>query len=101
MKQISLFLLITLTTNVYAEYRVYQYVVKNKIQFDDAPKSHMVTSTLDPVSYVSYHGGEGLITVNLLRTWLCPGHTAHKDLCKSPYQSIKSVTENTTAGTKI
>ena len=91
MKKTVLFLLLSLTSHANAEYRVYQYVVKNKIQFNDAPKSHMVTSTLDPISYVSYHGGESLITVNLLRTWLCPGHTANKDICKSPYQNSKRV----------
>lgn len=88
MKYISLLILLIVSNNVFAEYRVYQYIVKNKIQFNDSPKSHMVTSTLDPVTYVSYNGGKSIITVNLLRTWLCPGHTARKDICKSPYQKI-------------
>lgn len=88
MKSLILIVIFILSGNVFAEYRVYQYVVKNKIQFDDAPKSHMVTSTLDPVTYVSYNGGNGLITVNLLRTWLCPGHTAKKDICNGPYQNM-------------
>lgn len=83
-----LFLTILLSFQVQAEYRVYQYVVKNKVVVIDSPKSHMVTSTLDPVSYLSYNGGSSLISIDLLRTWMCPGNTSKKDICPSPYDQL-------------
>lgn len=88
MKLIVLLICISSSLNVFAEYRVYQYIVKNKVPIVDSPKSHLVTSTLDPVSYLSYHGGSTLLTVDLLRTWMCPGHTAKKDVCDGPYKKL-------------
>ena len=40
-----------------AEYRVYQYYVKSKNDIPTDKQSYLVLSTLDPVAYVSYHGG--------------------------------------------
>lgn len=72
-----------------AEYRVYQYVIKNKIVSAlDQDSSHIKTSTLDPVSYLAYHGGSGLISIDLLRTWICPGHTGKRKICSSPYAEL-------------
>lgn len=48
------------------------------------PASFIVTSTLDPKSYVSYHGGNSSIRVNLLKTWTCKGHTGAKSVCNDP-----------------
>lgn len=75
---------------IYAEYRAYQYIVKNKIiSSQDQPNSHMVISTLNPVSYIAYHGGRSLINVDLLRTWMCPGFTGNsREICKSPYKEL-------------
>jgi hypothetical protein len=72
-----------------AEYRVFQYIVKNKItSAKDQPNSNMVISTLNPVSYLAYHGGASLINVDLMRTWICPGHTGNSvKVCQSPYAS--------------
>lgn len=70
-----------------AEYRVYQYVVKSKRNAPHPDKGYVVTSTLDPVSYVAYHGGDTSIKVDLLRTWMCKGYTgAGKPLCDSPQE---------------
>ena len=70
------------TSTVWAEYRVYQYYVSSKYKKPDEQKPYLVTSTLDPVSYISYHGGQESIRVDLLRTWPCPGHTGNgKPLC--------------------
>lgn len=79
--------LITLffSVNSLAEYRVYQFSLKNKVMTSQTDE-HIITTTLDPQSYVSYHGGPRLIAVNLLRTWMCPGNTARKPLCSSPYK---------------
>lgn len=94
MKFLVLIMTILTSLSSFAEYRVYQYVVKNKVPVIDAPKSHLVTSTLDPVSYLSYHGGATLLRIDLLRTWMCPGHTASKDVCKSPYDQLaKGITQ--------
>lgn len=55
----------------------------------DSPNGHLVTSTLDPVSYIAYNGGQELLAVDLLRTWICPGYTGGaKQTCKSPYEKI-------------
>jgi hypothetical protein len=48
----------------------------------------MVTSTLDPTSYVSYHGGQGALRVNLLKTWTCKGHTGGKAICEDPMAKL-------------
>ena len=51
-------------------------------------KAYLVTDTLDPVSYISYHGGGDSIAIDLLRTWMCKGHTGgNTELCKAPLES--------------
>lgn len=74
----------------HAEYRVYQYVIKNKIvSAQDQSNSHVVISTLNPVSYVAYNGGSSLVSIDLLRTWMCPGDTSYrKNICNSPYGKL-------------
>ena len=70
----------------FAEYRVYQYVVKNKVNIKDAPNSHLIISTLNPTTYIAYNGGSNLINVDLLRTWTCSGNTGQRlKTCDSPY----------------
>ncbi len=71
--------------SAYGEYRVYQYYVKSKISNKNT-NAVVILSTLNPVSYLSYHGGDLSISLDLLRTWMCPGHTGHKrDFCRNPY----------------
>lgn len=82
----KLLLALLLTLPCYAEYRAYQYVVKNKVNIENQrPNNVIITSTLDPIGYLAYHGGGLLIEVELLRTWICPGNTAGQDICPSPY----------------
>lgn len=64
-----------------AEYRVYQYYVKSKINNIVNLPAYLVTSTLDPKSYVAYHGGKDSIEVALLRSWMCYGNTAKSPIC--------------------
>lgn len=72
-----------------AEYRVYQYIIKNKVNIPSDKPGRVIVSTLDPVSYKAYHGGSNLVSLSLLRTWMCPGHTGkNKDVCPSPYQQL-------------
>lgn len=52
--------------------------------------AYLVTSTMDPVTYQSYHGGESAIDVDLVRTWTCPGDTSQfKPLCPSPLEVME------------
>lgn len=70
-----------------AEYRAYQYIIKSTDQFAIAngAQAQIVTSTLNPAMYQSYHGGS-LLTVSLLRTWICPGYTGGRQkICPHPY----------------
>jgi predicted PP-loop superfamily ATPase len=72
---------ILLIEKSFAEYRVYQYYVKNKIKNVVNLPSELVTSTLDPKSYVAYSGGRDSIEVKLLRSWLCFGDTSKQPVC--------------------
>lgn len=72
----------------FGEYRAYQYAVVNKVVFSGQPKTALVTTTLDPRTYIAYHGGSGLVNVDLLRTWICPGHTGKRPVCPSPYARL-------------
>lgn len=74
-----------------AEYRVYQYSVSNKITFFGERLNQIVSSTLNPRAYVAYHGGAGMISVDLLRTWICPGNTRKKKICPSPYGQLSQL----------
>jgi hypothetical protein len=81
---VALFLLF-ITINARSEYRVYQYYVKAQNPFSVDQKAHLVTSTLDPTSYLAYHGGSETLKVDMLRSWMCLGDTSqHKDLCSPP-----------------
>lgn len=73
-----------------AEYRAYQYLVKNKIQNSpDQKNSTVIISSLNPVSYIAYNGGSRLIDIDLIRTWVCPGNTARfNGICSSPYKKL-------------
>lgn len=69
------------STQAYSEYRVYQYYVRPKIQNLVPVGAELVTSTLDPLSYVAYHGGKDSVEVNLLRSWQCMGNTSREQVC--------------------
>lgn len=75
--------------STFSEYRVYQYLVKNKnLNEKDKvldSKSYFVTSTSDPTTYLAYHGGSETLKIDLLKTWVCRGSTANKDsYCEGP-----------------
>ena len=75
--------------SVNAEYRVYQYMVAPKDP-GRSPSSHVITSTLDPVSYIHYHGGSDALRVDLLKTWMCKGHTGGKEICADPLKKMNN-----------
>lgn len=75
------------TLPAFAEYRAYQYIVKSNDPYARATdaKAQYIVSTLNPQMYKSYHGGS-FVTVDLLRTWICPGYTgSRKAICAHPY----------------
>ncbi len=93
MKYLLILLFIT-SFNSKAEYRVFQYYVKSKHVFIQDNPAYLATSTLDPISYVSYHGGATNIEVDLVRTWICPGYTGlRKEYCESPYKKQLQITQ--------
>jgi len=74
-----------------AEYRAYQYIVKSSDPYAMATRaqSQYIVSTLNPQMYQRYHGGS-FITVDLLRTWICPGYTGRRQKsCNHPYDQAK------------
>lgn len=84
-----------------SEYRVFQYLVKSTAFKNQDKDARIVTSTLDPVSYKAYHTGSLNVTVDLMRTWMCPGYTGYNlKPCPSPYE-VKDKEENTLVGGKI
>ena len=76
-----------LSTSALCEYRVYQYFVKSRFHLPLDQKAYLVTSTLDPVSYLSYHGGNESIKIELLRSWMCKGDTGEgREICPAPLE---------------
>ena len=73
--------------NLFAEYRAYQYFVTSKYIFPQKIQSVLVTSTLTPEAYISYHGGNDVIAIDLVQTWICQGHTGQKPICPNPIQA--------------
>jgi len=76
-----------ISASAQAEYRAYQYIVKSNDPYAVATKakSQYIVSTLNPQNYQSYHGGS-FVTVDLLRTWICPGYTGRgQKICDHPY----------------
>ncbi len=89
MKLLLITILLASFSFAHAEYRVYQYIIKDKVQKVSKSKPNLIVSTLDPTTYQAYNGGSNLVAVDLLRTWICPGNTGQlKETCESPYKKI-------------
>lgn len=85
--------ILLLPLSAIAEYRAYQYLVKSNDPYAVATRSQAqyIVSTLSPQTYKSYHGGS-FITVDLLRTWMCPGYTGKgQKVCDHPYDKENPV----------
>lgn len=78
------FLAVMVLNNAHAEYRVYQFSVKARNPFSMDLKTHVVTSTLDPQSYLAYHGGGETLKIDLIRSWMCRGDTSNQPVCRPP-----------------
>ncbi|MCP4912969.1 MAG: hypothetical protein GY909_07610 [Oligoflexia bacterium] len=90
MKNLLLVFTFLFSFAVNSEYRVYQYYVKPAHELSMDQKSHLVTSTLDPVSYISYHGGNEVVKIDLLRSWMCKGNTANQQMCPPPFEELQA-----------
>ena len=66
---------------LFGEYRVFQYYVRPKIKNITIVGSEIVTSTLDPIAYLAYHGGSESVEISLLRSWQCLGNTSKAQIC--------------------
>ena len=78
--------------SAFGEYRVYQFYVKPVYQIQKDEKSYIVTTTMNPTTYLTYHGGRTSISIDLLRTWTCKGYTGlRKELCKSPSRQVANI----------
>lgn len=84
MKILSAIILALFTFSLHAEYRVYQYYVRAKYPMPQDQEAYLATSSLDPVSYIAYHGGNESVEVDLLRSWHCPGSTSQMQFCPAP-----------------
>lgn len=88
MRRLTLSILIGLLSNpVLAEYRAYQYIVKTNDPYAVATRApaQYVVSTLNPQVFSSYHGGKS-VSIEILRTWVCPGYTGRRTkTCENPY----------------
>jgi hypothetical protein len=80
-KVLASLIFLTLNSSAIAEYRVYQYYVRTKVQNLNPINAQIVTSTLNPRSYLAYNGGKLTIDLTLLRSWMCMGDTSHEDIC--------------------
>ena len=67
-----------------AEYRAYQYIIKSK-KYSESDEhktsSKVINSTLNPVSFIAYNGGNEVIEIDLVNSWMCPGNTSKKKIC--------------------
>jgi len=86
-RRFTLALILTYSLPALAEYRAYQYLVKSNDPYavaNRAPAQYIV-STLNPQNFKSFHGGS-FVSVDLLRTWICPGYTGSRlTVCPHPY----------------
>ena len=86
-KKIALALLLMLPLSAMSEYRAYQYLVVSKPEEQTQltkSKSVVINSSLNPISYMTYHGGEKIVRIQLLNSWYCPGNTSKKEICPAP-----------------
>lgn len=92
-KSLSFLLILLGSFTAKAEYRAYQYLVKTNDPYAVATRAsaQYIVSTLNPQMYKSYHGGQ-FISVDLLRTWICPGYTGRgQKICDHPYDKENPV----------
>ena len=58
-----------------AEYRVYEYLTVSKGSLSSTSSGKIIQTHLPPQAYLAYYGSRQVQSVELLRTWMCPGYT--------------------------
>lgn len=92
MKLLLILLTILAPLPTYAEYRVYQYLVKstNTQAMVNVAQARPILSTLNPVAFRAYHGGS-LVDLTLMRSWMCVGYTGQgEDVCPAPSERLEA-----------
>jgi len=91
--------IILIPTTALCEYRAYQYALLPPMSQDSNSQSEktlqskkpvQLITTLNPLAYQSYLGSKKS-QLYLMRTWICPGVTARKKICPSPYASVEEL----------
>jgi hypothetical protein len=89
--KILIFIILLFPNLCFAEYRVYQYIVKARKNLTYDAKAYTVTSTLSPTGYLAYHGGKDSVKIDLLQSWICLGDTSNmKKHCTGPLNSFNN-----------
>lgn len=84
MKRALALLIACIPAQTRAEYRAYQYMVRpaDTTNLVSAPQPKAIVSTLNPVSFKSFHPST---QATLMRTWMCVGYTGKgKSPCPAP-----------------
>lgn len=83
-----IFLILLISTQAIAEYRVYQYSIDYLDTNNQIEKNVIISTTLNKTAYKTYYGINQQ-NIQLLRTWICPGNTSQKLICLSPYEKME------------
>ena len=84
MRVCILALLLILSPQAQASYRLYQLKITYLDSGTKKPRVETVMSTLDPYQWENYNGVYGLAKVEMLDTWYCPGDTSRHGYCAKP-----------------
>lgn len=82
-------LFLGVTSSSEGSYRLYQLRIRHYDQLAKKKINRVVLTTMDPVQYEGFHGGPGVMKVEFLDTWYCPGDTSHKKVCNKPKEPIQ------------
>lgn len=85
MKLRAYFAMLVLLSQVsYAAYRVYEIKVEHYDTYGHIERTEKVLTTLDPLQYAAFQGGDGRMKVRMQDTWYCPGDTSRRKYCAKP-----------------
>lgn len=76
--------LVLFTHTSFAAYRVYEIKVEHYDTLGTIERTEKVLTTLDPLQYAAFQGGDGRMKVRMQDTWYCPGDTSRRSYCAKP-----------------
>ncbi len=77
-------LLSVISSSAFAAYRVYEIKVEHYDHSGQMERIEKVLTTLDPLQYAAFQGGDGRMKVRMQDTWYCPGDTSRRSFCPKP-----------------